>query len=174
MKPLFPYFLQARNVFEIRQPLFDCLNAALCLCALRLTDWEFGVHPCVFLLSVELWCNVSAGINIEAWLLPVHTDPCRCSAEARVRLSVWEWAQLWRAPFHRSAASSFHARVTGGANAQRQRRDGLSVGPEDRPGPGNGYGTGRMRPRFERDGGPLGDPLFPLTGTDPRGQAGGD
>lgn len=41
-----------------------------------------------FLLSVELWCNVSVGINIEAWLHSVHADQCRSGSEACVGLGM--------------------------------------------------------------------------------------
>lgn len=43
-------------------------------------DCECGL--CSFLLSVELWCHVSAGINIEAWQLRVHADQCLSGSAA--------------------------------------------------------------------------------------------
>lgn len=39
------------------------------------------MSACGFLLRVALWCNVSAGINIEAWLPRVRADQCRPGAE---------------------------------------------------------------------------------------------
>lgn len=62
---------------QIRQLLFDFNKASSSVCA---PDCANVV--CRFLLSVELWCNMSAGINIAAWLHSVHADQCRSGAEA--------------------------------------------------------------------------------------------
>lgn len=65
-------------------------------------------------------------------------------------------------------------RQTPAVCSQCQSRDGLPGGPAHCPGLDPSDRTGGMRPRPQRDGGPLGSPLLPVPGADPGGEAGGD
>lgn len=123
---------------------------------------------CGFLLSRELWCNVSAGINTEARLhrgqrpiqplQPVPVCPGMSATSASFIVELQDR--------HRPTGCS-HSRS----------RDGL-CGPADRPAHGPADRVGGMRALPERDGGPLGGPrltvpLLPVPGADPGGEAGG-
>lgn len=120
---------------------------------------------------------MSAGINIEAWLLSVHADQCRSGCSQCACRSGNERSFhtiLSAAPLLLLFILASLERQTPGGCFQSQTRNGLSGSPADRPGPGPGDWTSGMRPQHERDGGPLGGPLLPIPGADPGGEARGD